>query len=30
VYIAQVKNGTLNVVNSVGAVGPKECMQGVK
>jgi branched-chain amino acid transport system substrate-binding protein len=29
-YIAQVKNGALNVVKSVGAVDPKECMQGVK
>jgi branched-chain amino acid transport system substrate-binding protein len=29
-YIAQVKNGTLSVVKSVGAVDPKECMQGVK
>jgi len=29
-YIAQVKNGALNVVKSVGAVDPKECVQGVK
>jgi len=29
-YIAQVKNGTLNVVKSMGAVDPKECMQSVK
>jgi len=29
-YIAQVGNGTLNVVKSVGVVDPKECVQGVK
>lgn len=29
-YIAQVQNGTLNVVQSVGAVDPKERMQGAK
>src|SRR5437867_518870 len=29
-YIAQVNNGKLNVVKSLGTVDPKECMQGVK
>jgi branched-chain amino acid transport system substrate-binding protein len=29
-YIAQVKNRALNVVKSLGAFDPKECMQGVK
>jgi ABC-type branched-subunit amino acid transport system substrate-binding protein len=29
-YIAQVNNGQLNVVKSLGAVDPRECMQGVK
>ena len=29
-YIAQVKNGVLDVVKSLGAVDPKECVQGVK
>ncbi len=29
-YVAQVSNGTLNVVKSLGAVDPKECVQGAK
>ena len=29
-YVAQVASGTLNVVKSLGAFDPKECMQGVK
>ena len=29
-YIAQVNHGQLNVVKSLGAVDPRECMQGVK
>ena len=29
-YIAQVNNGKFNVVKSLGAVDPRECMQGVK
>jgi ABC-type branched-subunit amino acid transport system substrate-binding protein len=29
-YIAQVNNGQLNVVKSLGAVDPRECMQGLK
>ena len=29
-YIAQVNNNQLNVVKSLGAVDPRECMQGVK
>jgi hypothetical protein len=29
-YIARVNNGQLNVVKSLGAVDPRECMQGVK
>ncbi len=28
-YVAQVANGTLNVVKSLGAFDPKECVQGV-
>jgi ABC-type branched-subunit amino acid transport system substrate-binding protein len=28
-YVAQVANGTLNIVKSLGAFDPKECMQGV-
>ena len=29
-YVAQVANGTLNIVESLGAFDPKECRQGVK
>jgi branched-chain amino acid transport system substrate-binding protein len=29
-YVAQVTNGQLNVVKSLGAVDPRECMQGVQ
>jgi branched-chain amino acid transport system substrate-binding protein len=29
-YVAQVSNGKLNVVKSLGAMDPKECVQGVK
>jgi urea transport system substrate-binding protein len=29
-YVAQVNNGKLNVVKSLGEVDPKECVQGVK
>jgi branched-chain amino acid transport system substrate-binding protein len=29
-YIAQVKNGKLKVVRNLGAVDPKECVQGIK
>jgi len=29
-YVAQVGNGKLNVVKSLGAVDPKECVQGVE
>jgi branched-chain amino acid transport system substrate-binding protein len=29
-YVAQVNNGQLNVVKSLGAVDPRECMQGVQ
>jgi ABC-type branched-subunit amino acid transport system substrate-binding protein len=28
-YVAQVRNGTLNVVKSLGTIDPKECMQGM-
>jgi len=29
-YVAQVSNGNLNVVKSLGAIDPKECVQGVR
>ena len=29
-YVAQVSNGRLNVVKSLGAYDPKECVQGVR
>ena len=29
-YVAQVSNGRLNVVKSLGAIDPKECVRGVK
>jgi branched-chain amino acid transport system substrate-binding protein len=29
-YVAQVSNGKLNVVKSLGAIDPKECLLGAK
>jgi branched-chain amino acid transport system substrate-binding protein len=29
-YVAQVRNGKLDVVKDLGAIDPKECMQGVR
>jgi len=29
-YIAQANNGNLKIVKSLGAIDPKECMQGIK
>lgn len=29
-YIAQVNNGTFEIIKNLGAMDPNECMQGVK
>jgi branched-chain amino acid transport system substrate-binding protein len=29
-YVAQVRNGKLDVVKDLGAIDPKDCMQGVR
>jgi hypothetical protein len=29
-YIAQVKNGDYEILKNLGAIDPKECVQGIK